>query len=146
MKISQIIEKVKRRVLVWRVNRALNIRLTDWQIAKIFDDKPFPAHIQSGRRFGKTTAQILFILLNKKFHGKAALLHVDNQGDLRGLRVTEDQFAVAVAYIFGEDGITLLRRDFFAKELLKIKKELSSRHIKTNAVEIRRFKRLHTYK
>lgn len=145
-KLFEIIEKISRRVLIFRIERALGIELFDWQIAKIFDDTPFPEHVQKGRRQGKTTAQILFVLFNKRFNNKAALLHVDNRGSLQGLRITEDQFAAAVAYIFGEDGLTLRRRDFFARELLSTKRAMSNHHIKTNAVVIRRFNRLHTYK
>ena len=146
MKILSLFQNIHRRIMVRRINRALGIELFDFQIAKIFDDEPFPDYIQRSRRCGKTTAQILFILLNKKFKNKVVLLHVDDHGNLQGFRITENQFAVAVARTFGEDGITFRRRDFFAKELLETKKALSNHHIKTNVIAIKKFKRTHTYK
>jgi non-homologous end joining protein Ku len=52
---------LKRKILIYRVNKTLNIKLRKDQIDYIFFDKPYTLQ---GRRNGKTLAYILKILLN----------------------------------------------------------------------------------
>ena len=145
-KLSELFERISRRFTVWRVNRALNIHLTDWQIAKIFDDTPFPEDVRLTRRIGKTTAQILFILLNKKFAGSYARLYVEDVVNTLKYRMLPDQFAASLAYMFGEDGITLRRRDFFVNELLKVRRTLCEHNVRVNSVEIHSKGRAYRFK
>lgn len=59
----RIIKWIKRRKTIKRVNRALNIELTDWQIDFIFKNRHYPYAIYSTRANGKTLAHILRICL-----------------------------------------------------------------------------------
>lgn len=130
-----LIQKIRRKILIRRVNKALHIKLTDWQIAHIFDGEPFPEEIQYARRVGKTTAQILFVLLSKnRIPGNNLLMIVDEIDHLHYPCVFPSQLAARNAFIFNEDGVTARRRYFFMRELLKVKDQLKARHIKTNTV------------
>lgn len=63
-------EKLKRKITVWRVNKALNIKLYKHQIDYIFQSGTPSTRMKdsnyriTGRRTGATTAYILRILLN----------------------------------------------------------------------------------
>ena len=137
-----IIQRIKRRILIWRVNRALHIRLTDWQIAKIFDDTPFPEDVQKGQRPGKTTAQILFVLLCPKLKRSPTLTMLYGfPPELRVDSVPEDSpfvgyEAARAAFYFGEDGVTLEKRICFVHKMRRIKRRLNRAKIATNPVEI----------
>lgn len=75
---------IKRQILIWRVNRTLNIKLRKDQIDYIFFDKPY---VLQGRRNGKTLAYILKILLNDgKYH------IIDIKPDERGLNIEYRRF------------------------------------------------------
>ena len=52
---------LKRKILIYRVNKTLNIKLRKNQIDYIFFDKPYPFQ---DRKSGKTLAYILKFLLN----------------------------------------------------------------------------------
>lgn len=136
--IMDIIEKIRRRVLIWRIERALGIELFDWQIAKIFDDTPFPDYIQRGRYVGKTTAQILFVLLSPKLrkptlYGFPPRLYVDNiLNHQNGFDVNRE--SARIAYFFGEDGVCLQRRALFIKRMQTIATQLHAAKIKTNRI------------
>lgn len=126
-----LISKVRRRILIRRVNKALHIKLTDWQIAHIFDDI-FPSMaFTPGRTGGKTTAGILRLLLNPKFNGVEIFEEVSEKPQRSPKYFAE---CVKAAYLFGEDGVNAHRRYFFMRELLKVKDQLKARHIKTNTV------------
>ena len=136
-----IIQRIKRRILIWRVNRALHIRLTDWQIAKIFEDKPFPEDVRHSRRQGKTTAQILFVLLCPLLRGSPSQatrygfppkLYVDNVLNPGGY--TDCYEAARVAFFFGEDGVNHQRRLLFMSKTLEINMLLREAGIKTHTV------------
>lgn len=137
-KFIDIIDKIRRRVLIWRVERALGIELFDWQIAKIFDDTPFPDYIQRGRRMGKTTAQALFVLLCPKLkrspkYGFPPRLYIDNR--LRfpeGLDVNWE--AARIAFFFGEDGVCVQRRFHFVNSMRELADQLHAAKIKTHSV------------
>ena len=142
-KLFEIIEKISRRVLIFRIERALGIELFDWQIAKIFDDTPFPEHVQKGRRQGKTTAQILFVLLCPKLkqspslrtlYGFPPVLRVDSIPEDNQLFAGYE--AARAAFYFGEDGVSKHRRLFFLQKLRRINRRLNRAKIATNPVEI----------
>ena len=141
-KLFEIIEKISRRVLIFRIERALGIELFDWQIAKIFDDTPFPEHVQKGRRQGKTTAQILFVLLCPKLKQSPSLRTLYGfPPELRVDSVPEDSpfvgyEAARAAFYFGEDGVTLEKRICFVHKIRRIKRRLNRAKIATNPVEI----------
>ena len=139
-KIIEIIDKIRRRILMWRVERALGIELFDWQIAKIFDDTPFPDYVQRGRRQGKTTAQILFVLLCPKLkhspsivcaYGFPPKLYADKPPTLGHMEGYE---AARIAFFFGEDGVCVQRRYFFIEEMRSIAEQLHAAKIKTHRV------------
>jgi hypothetical protein len=52
---------LKRKILIWRVNKTLNIKLRKEQIDYIFFNR---SYVSQGRRSGRTLAYILRILLN----------------------------------------------------------------------------------
>lgn len=140
-KLFEIIEKISRRVMIFRIERALGIELFDWQIAKIFDDAPFPEHVQKGRRQGKTTAQILFVLLCPKLKCSPSLrmlygfppeLRVDgvpNDSPFTGYE------AARAAFYFGEDGVVVHRRMYFIQKMRRINRRLNRAKIKTHHIE-----------
>lgn len=138
-----MIEKIRRRVMVWRIEKALGIELFDWQIAKIFDDKPFPDYVQRGRCMGKTTAQILFVLLCPKLKHSPTIVHQYQYGFPPLLRVDEvpccgalDEWEFTrVAFFFGEDGVVKQRRVAFLYDMRKIAAKLKAAKIKTHHVE-----------
>lgn len=75
---------LKRQILIWRVNKTLDIKLRKDQIDYIFFDKPY---VLQGRRNGKTLAYILKILLNDgRYH------IVDIKPDERGLNIEYRHF------------------------------------------------------
>lgn len=142
-KLFEIIEKISRRVLIFRIERALGIELFDWQIAKIFDDKPFPEHVQKERRQGKTTAQILFVLLCPKLkqspslrtlYGFPPVLRVDGVSEDNQLFAGYE--AARAAFYFGEDGVSRHRRLLFLQKLRRIKRRLNRAKIKTHQIEV----------
>ena len=59
--IDKFIKWLNIKITVLKVNKALNIKLTKFQIDYIFYNKPYK---KIGRRTGKTLAYILKILLN----------------------------------------------------------------------------------
>lgn len=139
-KLFEIIEKISRRVMIFRIERALGIELFDWQIAKIFDDTPFPEHVQKGRRQGKTTAQILFVLLCPKLehspsivnaYGFPPKLYADKPPTLGYMEGYE---AARIAFFFGEDGVCVQRRYAFIENMRSIAEQLHVAKIKTHRV------------
>ena len=140
-KITDTIKKINRRVMVWRIERALGFKLFDWQIAKMFDDKPFPGYVQKARCAGKTTAQILFVLLCpelkrsptvKMLYGFPPALRVDAVPEVSPIVGCE---ATRAAFYFGEDGVNTRRRLFFIQEMKRVKRKLNRAKIKTHNVE-----------
>ena len=139
--VTDIVDKIRRHVTLWRVERALGFELFDWQIAKMFDDKPFPEHVQKARCAGKTTAQILFVLLCpklkrsptlKKLYGFPPELRVDAVPEISPFVGYE---AARAAFYFGEDGVNTRRRLFFIQEMKRVKRKLNRAKIKTHKVE-----------
>ena len=61
--IKNFIKQIKIRRTVKLVNRALNIKLTDWQIDFIFNNRPYPLQVACTRCNGKTLAHILRVCL-----------------------------------------------------------------------------------
>lgn len=130
-----IFTRISRSVKVRRINRALGIKLVEYQIAHIFDGEPFPEPVQRSRCSEKTTAQILFVLLHRFDNRACPLLRVDDIQCWDGLRdITPESVAAERAYLFDEDGVTRIRREMFMKELLECKRKLKKHRIKTNAV------------
>ena len=146
-KITDKIKKINRRVMVWRIERALDIELFDWQIAKIFDDQPFPDYIQRSRRAGKTTAQILFVLLCPKLkrkprYGFPPRLYVDNRlNNPNGINISYE--AARLAFFFGEDAVCFKRRAYFIHQMVDIAAKLKAAKIKTHHVEYVYHRRTH---
>ena len=79
-----MLERIKRQILIWRVNKTLKIKLRKDQIDYIFFGKPY---VLQGRRNGKTLAYILKILLND-----GAYYITDIKPDEKGLNIEYRQF------------------------------------------------------
>lgn len=130
----KLIQRIKRKYKVFRVNRALGIELYDWQIDYIFDDAYRGEVFYNGRYAGKTTAGVLRLLLNPKFN------HADLCIPSPGFPVQSSEYfreCAHVAYIFGEDGVSSTRRLNFLNILRETRRKLNRAHIKTNSIVIK---------
>lgn len=97
--------------LVKEINEALNIELLEWQIQYIFNDGEYHSDRIYGRRNGKTTANILKLLLSEgpplRYDERCGIL-----SDKESQRYAK------------EDAVTLMRMRFFTRETVKIYKTL----------------------
>ena len=132
--LRRVLEYYRRHKTVKRVNNALGITLRKWQIHYIFENQSTPLFIELSRRGGKTTAHILFILLNPLMDGIELESIVTNRF-LDGIRYDPRAYAKV---LYGEDGVTVARQRFFKKELMEIRDRLNAAGIKTNNITIRR--------
>ena len=75
---------LKRKILIYKVNKTLNIKLRKEQLGYIFFDKPYTFQ---GRKSGKTLAYILKFLLNDgRYH------IIDIKPDIKGLNIEYRRF------------------------------------------------------
>lgn len=132
--LRRALEYYRRRKVVKRVNSALGIKLRKWQIHYIFDNQSTPLFIELSRKGGKTTAHILFILLNPLMDG-IELERVINDRPLQGLMYDPRDYAKV---LYGEDGAVMHRQVYFKHELMKTRDKLNAAGIKTNNITIRR--------
>ncbi len=132
--LRHLLEYYRRRKVVNRVNNALSIRLRKWQIRYIFDDQSTPLFIEISRGGGKTTAHILFILLNPLMDG-IELERVATNPPIQGLMYDPRNYAKV---LYGEDGAVMRRQAYFKSELMKTRDKLNAAGIKTNNITIRR--------
>lgn len=130
-----LIQKIKRKILIFRVNRALGIELFDWQIAHIFDDVPTPEALDEYRITGKTTAAVLKVLLNPKYNN--SIIGRENPDKYPCESPPYYATVVRIARIYGEDGVTLMRRRLFIEKLRDTRRTLKSARIKFNNLTIR---------
>ena len=130
-----LIQKIKRKILIFRVNRALGIELFDWQIAHIFDDVPTPEALDEYRITGKTTAAVLKVLLNPKYNN--SIIGRENPDKYSYGSSPYYATVVRIARIYGEDGVTLMRRRLFIEKLRDTRRTLKSARIKFNNLTIR---------
>lgn len=115
-KIKQFIKNFKIKITVKRVNRALKIKLTDWQIGYIFHGQPYSDEIYNARCNGKTLAHILRICLKTDAKTPEPLeVYIHSY---------ENESDVVIFSLAGEDRKTSHRRDFFKRELYKTYMEL----------------------
>ena len=99
------------RRIVKRINKALNIKLYEWQIHFIFGDGEYQSEYLYGRRNGKTLANALKLCLSS-----GSPLIYDKRS---GLFITGGIEAYAK-----EDAQTRVRYRYFCDEVLKIYKTL----------------------
>ena len=127
-----IVERFKRRRLIKRVNSALGVELSPWQIAYIFDDIPPTIDTLSSHRVGNTTAAVLRLLLNPKFDGISESIFIPSENDSLYYAAS-----ARAAYVFGLDSRGIMRRSYFTRQLQHISRELKRAHIKTNSITIK---------
>lgn len=132
--LCRLLEYYRRRKTIKKVNKALGINLRKWQIQYIFKNQSTPMFIELSRRGGKTTAHILFVLLNPLMDG-IELERIVTDRFQEGLRYDPRAYAKV---LYGEDGVTVARQLFFKKELMEIRDRLNAAGIKTNNITIRR--------
>ncbi len=132
--LRRFLEYYRRRKVVKRVNNALGIILRKWQIRYIFDGQSTPLFIEISRGGGKTTAHILFVLLNPLMDG-IELERIVTDRFQEGLRYDPRAYAKV---LYGEDGVAVARQLFFKKELMETRERLNAAGIKTNNITIRR--------
>lgn len=132
--LRRLLEYYHRRKLLKRVNNALSITLRKWQIHYIFDDQSTPLFIEISRGGGKTTAHILFILLNPLMDG-IELERVATNPPIQGLMYDPRDYAKV---LYGEDRATMHRQAYFKSELMKMRDKLNAAGVKTNNIIIRR--------
>lgn len=130
----RVLEYYRRRKTVKRVNNALGINLRKWQIQYIFGNQSTPLFTELSRRGGKTTAHILFILLNPLMDG-IELERVATNPPQQGLMYDPRDYAKV---LYGEDGAVMHRQAYFKHELMKTRDKLNAAGIKTNNITIRR--------
>lgn len=125
---------IKRKYLTFRINRALDIELLDWQISYIFDDDLIPDDIQRERRSGKTTAQILRLLMNPKYNN----LTIGGESPESRQPGTHDYYieAAKTARLYGYDGFTRWRRLRFLCDLRTTRRTLRRAKIRVNTLQI----------
>lgn len=132
--LRRLLEYYHLRKVVKRVNNALGITLRKWQIHYIFDNQSTPLFIEISRGGGKTTAHILFILLNPLMDG-IELERVATNPPIQGLMYDPRDYAKV---LYGEDGAATHRQVYFKHELMKTRDKLNAAGIKTNNITIRR--------
>ena len=130
-----LIKRIRRRIIVFRVNRALGTNLFNWQIEYIFDDAPLPAHIIRSRVVGKTMACVLRLLLNPKYNN--SIIDPDIPAEFPSGSPQYYASAVKIARLYGESGVTPSRRRYFIDLLRETRRSLESAHIKVNNLTIR---------
>lgn len=118
----KLITYIKKRRVVAKVNKALKINLTKWQIAFIFDGIPIPAEIENERCNGKTLAHILRLCLKTNNPENINLFELTRCGDWHVSR-----------FAYGADGEYISRIRFFEQWLRDIYIILS----KTKGLKIR---------
>lgn len=130
---SQIARYFKTRRIAKKVNRALDITLRKWQIRYIFYNQSMPLFIGLSRGGGKTTAHVLFVLLNPLMGG-IELERVFTNPPIQGLRYDPRDYAKV---LYGEDGVSPQRQKFFKHEVIKMREKLNAAGIKTNNIKIK---------
>lgn len=110
MKIFNLLKYLKQKRIVKKINKALSISLYDWQIDYIFNGGKYHGECDYGRQNGKTTANILALLLLAD--GRPVQIDKNSKLFLNG--------CLYLYAMYGkEDDTSLLRRRFFVNELLK---------------------------
>lgn len=107
---------IKRRKTVKKVNRALGIQLTKWQIDFIFENRPYSAEIATKRCNGKTLAHILRICLKNDLPLYEPIIMKRTRADTK---------LMLMRYV-GEDSATERRMHNFMYELRYIYEKLSA--------------------
>ena len=143
-KFKELFVLLKKLMLIPKINEALGIRLYRWQIDFIFFDKEIPPDIRGRRANGKTTAQILKVLLS---YGEPVLL--PNWGTISYIHsnikkvgrctINTRNFRSINSYCYFVGlGVDIAHYRFFKNELIKIMNILNSKGIKTTEIIIAR--------
>lgn len=101
------------RRIVKKVNKALDIKLYEWQIRFIFEDGEYHDQETHGRQNGKTLACALKLCLSSG-------APITYSSRTRTFQDTEAHVAAM------EDGVTMYRRQFFADETMQIYRKLQA--------------------
>lgn len=130
--LKALIKKYRVKRLVKKINKALNIKLSDWQISYIFYSGEYHDELNYGRQNGKTTANILKLLLETplSFPKYNPMIY-----DTITHRFDCDLF---IKHFAMEDAKTLMRLQYFQREPLRIKEELNAIGIRTVNIVFRR--------
>lgn len=126
--IKKIFKQIKTRRTIRKINRALGVKLYDWQIAFIFEGRPYSAEIGNGRCNGKTLAHVLRACLKTDVNIPEPII-------IRRSYQT-DTFVFEWA---GEDAKPIMRARFFIHELRDIYNRLQGiRGIKLRDIRFER--------
>ena len=137
------IATVLKRFRVWRatrkINRALNIKLYDWQKDFIFYNEPIPTEIQNRRCQGKTLAHMIKLCIadslytseiDSIIHLKSYLHNLDGDGYRLYFRRNYEHIQFN---LFGEDNVSYRRRVNFCSEL----KHVYAKLLKVKGLKLR---------
>lgn len=117
--------KLLRKFKVWRVERALGIRLLGWQKMCLIYGRKYM--ICGGRCTGMTYFRILDLLLSE---GDTIVI-----SPILGKHLTEAE--LNTYKVMGADAMNLRKEMMFVKEMLEIKRKLREHFIKTRTIELK---------
>ena len=118
--------KLKKWILIRRINKALGFKLYDWQVNYIFQPLPWGAYLNCmGRYHGITTAQILRIFFSPTYEGVTHIVRPCSVNK-SGVSDYEKQYLYD---IFGADAVSLPRQQHFIDTAREIATKLFDSNI-----------------